>query len=204
MLIGCDGGFYVTYDRGTSWDHLNISDLGQFYHVAVDNRRPYHVYGGLQDNGSWAGPSHVLRGTGPVNEDWGFLLGGDGFVCRVDPTDADLVYAESQNGNMIRQNLRTGEQAGIKPGPVKQGEELRWNWNTPFILSNHNPSIVYCGAQYVFRSVQKGSGAKAISPEITRTKQGSATALSESPRNPDIIWAGTDDGFVWVTRDGGH
>jgi len=100
MLIGCDGGFYVTYDRGTTWDHMNVLALGQFYHVAVDSRKPYRVFGGLQDNGSWVGPSHVLRSVGPVNDDWGTILGGDGFVCRVDPHDSDLVYSESQNGNI--------------------------------------------------------------------------------------------------------
>ena len=124
--------------------HLNTTDLGQFYHVAVDSRKPYRVYGGLQDNGSWGGPSHVLRGTGPVNDDWLFLNGGDGFVCRVDPTDPDLVYFESQNGFMGRRNLRTGERAAFGAQPVKKGEPLRFNWNTPFILSNHNPGIVYC------------------------------------------------------------
>ena len=98
MIIGCDGGFYVSYDKGAAWDHLNTLALGQFYHVAVDNRRPYRVYGGLQDNGSWGGPSHTMRRYGPVNEDWGYVSGGDGFVCRVDPTDPDLVYAESQGG----------------------------------------------------------------------------------------------------------
>jgi photosystem II stability/assembly factor-like uncharacterized protein len=203
MLIGCDGGFYASYDQGANWDHLNVLALGQFYHVAVDNRTPYRVYGGLQDNGSWGGPSHVLRGTGPVNDDWLFVRGGDGFVCRVDPTDPDLVYSESQNGVMGRRNLRTGEQASIRPQPVKQGEQLRFNWNTPFILSNHNPSIFYCGAQYVFRSVSKGAGLKAASPALTRTKQGSMTALAESPKTPDVLWAGTDDGYVWVTKDGG-
>src|SRR5262249_29873948 len=95
-------------------------------------------------------------------------------------------------------------QAGIGAPPVKKGEELRWNWNTPFILSNHNPSIFYSAAQYVFRSVTKGADTKAISPEITRTKAGSATALSESPRTPDVVWAGTDDAYLWVTRDGGQ
>ncbi len=204
MLIGCDGGFYVTYDRGQNWDHLNTTDLGQFYHVAVDNKTPYNVYGGLQDNGCWGGPSHVLRSRGPVNEDWIFLNGGDGFVCRVDPTDPDLVYFESQNGVMGRRNLRTGERAGFGPRPIKKGEQLRFNWNTPFILSNHNASIVYCAAQYVFRSVEKGDNMKVISPEITRTKKGSGTAVAESPLNPDVLWAGTDDGNVWITRDGGQ
>ena len=93
LIIGCDGGFYVSYDKGAAWEHLNTLALGQFYHVAVDNKRPYRVYGGLQDNGSWGGPSHTLRRYGPVNEDWVFVSGGDGFVCRVDPTDPDLVYS---------------------------------------------------------------------------------------------------------------
>jgi photosystem II stability/assembly factor-like uncharacterized protein len=203
MIIGCDGGFYATYDRGQNWDHLNVLGLGQFYHVAADNRKPYRVYGGLQDNGTWGGPSHVLRSSGPVNEDWVFVNGGDGFVCRVDPTDPDLVYFESQNGVMGRRNFRTGERGFIRPRPVKEGEALRFNWNTPFILSNHNPSIFYCAAQYVFRSVSKGDNLKAVSPEITRTKQGSGTALAESPRNPDVLWAGTDDGYLWVSKDGG-
>jgi photosystem II stability/assembly factor-like uncharacterized protein len=204
MLIGCDGGFYVTYDRGTSWDHLNILALGQFYHVAVDNRKPYKVYGGLQDNGSWGGPSHVLRGSGPVNDDWVYVNGGDGFVCRVDPNDPDLIYSESQNGMMSRRNYRTGERGGIRPRPVSQGEELRFNWNTPFILSAHNPSIFYCGAQYVFRSVNKGDNLKAVSPVLTRTNKGSLTAIAESPRTPDVLWAGSDDGYVWVSKDGGQ
>ncbi len=203
MLLGCDGGFYKTYDRGTTWDHLNVLALGQFYHVAVDNRRPYRVYGGLQDNGSWGGPSRTLRGTGPANEDWQFLRGGDGFVCRVDPNDPNWIYAESQNGGMGRLNLKTGESAGIGPRPVKAGEQLRFNWNTPFILSGHNSHIFYCGAQYVFRSVSRGDNLKAISPDLTRTKQGSMTAIAESPKSADVLWAGTDDGFLWVTKDGG-
>ncbi len=204
MIIGCDGGWYVTRDKGATWDHLNNFALGQFYHVAVDNRRPYRVYGGLQDNGSWGGPSDSLRSrSGPYNEDWVFVSGGDGFVCRVDPTDPDLVYAESQGGNISRRNFRTGERAGIRPGRGVGGTALRFNWNTPFILSSHNPSIFYNGAQFVFKSVKKGDDLKQISPELTRTKAGSMTAISESPRTPDVLWAGTDDGHVWVTKDGG-
>jgi S1-C subfamily serine protease/photosystem II stability/assembly factor-like uncharacterized protein len=217
LIIGCDGGFYVSYDKGQAWEHLNTLALGQFYHVTVDNRRPYRVYGGLQDNGSWGGPSHTLRRYGPVNEDWVFINGGDGFVCRVDPTDPDLVYCESQGGAIRRLNLRTGEQAGIRPGgaarggpggggggtPQGTGQRLRFNWNTPFILSHHNPSIFYSGAQYVFRSVKKGDDLKQISPDLTRTPKGSMTALGESPRTPDVLWAGTDDGYLWVSRDGG-
>ncbi len=274
MVIGCDGGFYATYDRMNHWDHLNHAAIAQFYHVAVDNKRPYWVYGGLQDNGSWGGPSQVFHGGGPTNEDWISIAGGDGFVMRVDPFDSDLVYYESQDGNMGRRHLRTGEQASIRTrefgqaergrggppsqaasetasaegapasraadGPPRTGRfaaapraeynwsvpalyglwgvapplptsevirrvgEHRYNWNTPFILSSHNPRIFYCAGNYVFRCVKRGDGPKAISPEITRTKRGSATALAESPRNSEVLWVGTDDGALWVTRDGGQ
>jgi S1-C subfamily serine protease len=203
LIIGCDGGFYASYDKALTWDHLNTLALGQFYHVATDNRRPYRVYGGLQDNGSWGGPSQTMRRYGQVNEDWVFVSGGDGFVCRVDPTDPDLVYAESQNGFMSRRNFRTGEFGAIRPPRTQTDEPLRFNWNTPFILSNHNPSIFYCGAQFVFRSVKKGDNLKQISPDLTKSKKGSLTQVSESPRTPDVLWAGSDDGNVWVTKDGG-
>jgi photosystem II stability/assembly factor-like uncharacterized protein len=204
MIIGTDGGFYVTYDRMQHWDHINTTALGQFYHVCIDNQRPARVYGGLQDNGTWGGPIQVLRGGGPINEDWLFISGGDGFVCRVDPFDPDLVYFESQDGNMGRRNLRTGERAFIRPKQVKGQPPYRFNWNTPFILSSHNPKIFYAAGNFVFRSVKQGDDLRIISPEITRTKKGSATALAESPRNPDVLWVGSDDGAIWVTRDGGR
>jgi photosystem II stability/assembly factor-like uncharacterized protein len=203
LIIGTDGGFYVSYDKAANWEHLNRVALGQFYHVAVDDRRPYRVYGGLQDNGSWGGPSNSSRGVGPINEDWRFVNGGDGFVCRVDPSDPDIVYAESQDGSLMRRNMRTGASNFIRPQSVGGLGRFRFNWNTPFILSNHNPRIYYAAGNYVFRSVNQGQNLKAISPEITRTKRGSGTTLSESPRNPDVIWVGTDDGAVHVTRDGG-
>jgi photosystem II stability/assembly factor-like uncharacterized protein len=202
-IIGTDGGFYVTYDRGANWDHMNQLALGQFYHVALCNKKPYWIYGGLQDNGSWGIPSMTLRGAGPINEDAIPVNGSDGYVCRVDPNDPDQVYYESQNGGMGRYNLRTGERASIKPAAPQGQPRYRFNWNTPHILSAHNSQIWYCGAQYVFKSVKKGDDAKIISPEITRTKHGSATAIAESPRNPDVLWAGTDDGNLWVTKDGG-
>jgi photosystem II stability/assembly factor-like uncharacterized protein len=219
MLIGCDGGFYVSYDRADNWDHLNTKALGQFYHVAVNNKRPYWVFGGLQDNGTWGGPSLGLRsdgqrGTiGPINEDWVSIFGGDGYVCRCDPTDPDLVYFEMQDGGMGRRHLKTGEVTRIGPGgqgqgkgkgKPKDGPKHRFNWNTPFILSHHNPKIFYCGGEFVFKSLDRGDNLKIISPEITLTKRGSATAIAESPKNPDVLWAGTDDGALWVTRDGGQ
>ena len=203
LVIGTDGGYYVTYDRAANWEHLNRVALGQFYHIAVDNRRPYRVYGGLQDNGSWGGQSNSRKGLGPINEDWVYVNGGDGFVCQVDSNDPDLVYAESQDGSMMRRHLRTGASSFIRPGARAGLGRYRFNWNTPFILSSHNPSIYYSAGNYVFRSVKQGTEQKPISPEITRTNRGSATALSESPRNPDVLWVGTDDGAVQITRDGG-
>jgi photosystem II stability/assembly factor-like uncharacterized protein len=227
MLIGCDGGFYVTYDRAGHWDHLNHLALGQFYHVAVCSKRPYWVYGGLQDNGCWGGPSIGLKGgVGPINEDWISINGGDGYVCRVDPIDPDQIYAEAQNGAIVRRHLKTGEVAPIRPkgmgkgfgegggggggkgeggkgGGGKGGPQHRFNWNTPYILSSHNPKIFYCAAEVVFRSLDRGNDLKIISPEITLSKRGSATALAESPKNADVLWVGTDDGALWVTRNGG-
>jgi S1-C subfamily serine protease/photosystem II stability/assembly factor-like uncharacterized protein len=202
MITGCDGGFYATWDRTRRWEHLNHMALGQFYHVTIDSRRPYHVYGGLQDNGSWGGPSRTLAGPGIINEDWISIGGGDGFVCRTDPFDPDIVYSESQDGSMGRRNIRTGETGRIAPRP-KRDAHYRFNWNTPFILSAHNPGIFYCAGNYVFRSVKRGDDLKPISPEISRTGRGSGTAIAESPMNADLLWCGTDDGNLWVTKDGG-
>ena len=217
MLVAGDGGYYVSYDRANTWDHLNNMAIGQFYHVAMCNKKPYWLYGGLQDNGSWGVPSVGLKGRGPLNEDVVSVGGGDGFVCRVDPNDPDVVYTESQGGAISRRNLRTGEQAGISPGKGKGGgkgggmggggfggPKYRFNWNTPMILSHFNSKIFYCAAEYVFKSLDRGDDLKKISPDITLTKNGSATALCESPKNPDVLWVGSDDGGLWVTRDGGH
>jgi S1-C subfamily serine protease/photosystem II stability/assembly factor-like uncharacterized protein len=204
MLVGTDGGAYVSYDRMEHWDFLNHAALGQFYHVCVDNRQPYRVFGGLQDNGSWGGPSRSLNSTGILNDDWFVVGGGDGFVCRVDRDDPDVTYFESQDGNMQRYNLKTGKRASLRPRQQRGQPGYRFNWNTPFILSHHNPQLFYSAGNYVFRSYKRGENQKPISPEITRTKDGSGTALSESPLNPDVLWAGTDDGYLWLTKDGGR
>lgn len=201
MVIAGDGGFYSTYDYGITWDHINTAAIGQFYHVAISPKEPYWVVGGLQDNGTWAGPA-ISRSGGAVIQDWVNVSGGDGFVARVDAEDPNLMYYESQNGNIGRRNLVTGERAGIRPAR-EQGIEDRFNWNTPFILSSHNPKLFYSAGSYVFRSLNQGSGLKRISPEITRTKRGSATALSESPQDSNVLYVGTDDGALWVTKDGG-
>jgi photosystem II stability/assembly factor-like uncharacterized protein len=200
MVLGGDGGPYVTYDRMAAWDHLNQIAIGQFYHVAVDARRDYYVYGGLQDNGSWGGPSRTHSLTGPINEDWIRIGGGDGFQCRVDPTDSDLIYSTAQWGAQRRSNLRNGETVSIRPPDHRR---YRFNWNAPFLLSHRNPRIFYCAGNVVFRSLDRGNDLRVISPEITATDRGSATALAESPRNSDVLYAGTDDGYLWVTCDGG-
>ena len=206
MLVGTDGGTYVSYDRADNWDHLNHLSLGQFYHVAVNNKRPYWAFGGLQDNGTWGGPTAGLKGgVGPINEDWVSIFGGDGYVCRCDPTDPDLIYFEMQDGRMGRRHLKTGEVSMISPKDQGKGKTPKhpFNWNTPYILSSHNPKIFYCGGDYVFKSLDRGDNLKIISPKITSSPRGSATAVAESPKNPDVLWAGTDDGNLWVTRDGG-
>jgi photosystem II stability/assembly factor-like uncharacterized protein len=211
MIVGCDGGVYVTFDRMNNWDHYNHVAIGQFYHVAVDPRIPSKVYGGLQDNGSWGGPIMTRSTTGPINEDWISIGGGDGFKCLVDPNDPDLIYFTSQYGAMGRRNLRTGEAASIRPRPAS-GQRFDFNWNTPFLLSNHNSKIFYAAGNYVFRSLDRGNDIRVISPKLPRKdrdpekdQQGAhtATALSESPRNPNVLYVGTDDGNLWVTKDGG-
>src|SRR5436190_412078 len=148
--------------------------LGQFYHVAMCTKKPYWLYGGLQDNGSWGVPSVGLKGRGPINEDVVSVGGGDGFVCRVDPNDPDVVYSESQGGAINRRNLRTGEKAAIRPateggakgagagGKKGKGPDYRWNWNTPMILSNFNSKIFYTAANVVFKSLDRGDDLRAI------------------------------------------
>ena len=202
MVIGGDGGFYVSHDRGINWDHINTAAIGQFYHVAIGPKQPYWVVGGLQDNGSWAGPA-ISKSGGALNEDWLSINSGDGFVCQVDQQDPDLLYAESQNGAIVRRHLKTGERASIRPVRMANGAAVRFNWNTPFILSSQNSKIFYTVGNYVFRSLDRGNNLMPISPEITLTQRGSGTAISESPRNSNVLYAGTDDGALWVTRNGG-
>ncbi len=203
IMLGNDGGLYVTWDRMENWDHHNHVAIGQFYNITCDPTPDYMVYGGLQDNGSWGGPNRSYSGQGTLNTDWISVGGGDGFVCRVDPEDPDLVYYESQNGGMGRRNLRTGQGGSARPSSPR-GSRSRFNWNTPFILSNANSRIFYSAGNRVFKSLDRGNKGRAISPDIARTERGTATSLAESPSNPDILYVGTDDGALWTTRDGGQ
>ncbi len=202
VILGNDGGLYVTWDRGKKWDHHNHFAIGQFYHVGVAPNRDYHVYGGLQDNGSWGGPTRVRNDSGSVNTDWYRVGSGDGFIVLVDPKDKDQIYFESQNGSMGRIHLKSGERGFIRPR-APRGTQYRFNWKTPFILSPHNSQIHYSAGNHVFRSVYKGDGIKAISPEITNTDKGAGSAIAESPLEEGVILAGTTDGALWVTTDGG-
>jgi photosystem II stability/assembly factor-like uncharacterized protein len=198
LLLGNDGGLHATYDRCRAWEHIDNLPIGQFYAICVDDRRPYRVYGGLQDNGTWGGPSHS-RNRGIVNQDWSFLNGADGFTPRIDPKDPDTLYCEGQNGMIARINMRTGERKSIRP----RGQGLRFEWWTPIELAPSDPRRVYTAAQRVFESSNRGDEWRAISEDLTRTPGGSVSSIALSPLDEDILWAGTNDGAVWVTRDRG-
>lgn len=227
LLVGNDGGLYASWDRGKTWDHFNTMAVGQFYNVAVDDSEPYRIAGGLQDNGSWIGTGEVVReassgafmgrGGALTNKHWDFIWGGDGFAVEFDPTDPDTVYATSQGGNLVRVNLRTGQARALKPG-AKEGEKaFRFNWNAPFVVSAHDPTVLYHGGNRVFRLDDRGDRWTAISPDLTTNDiervitvgsdaetYGTIVSLAESPLEAGLIWAGTDDGLIHVTSDGGE
>ncbi len=222
MYLGTDGGMYVSRDRAHFWHFMENLPVSQFYHVSVDMQTPYYVYGGLQDNGSWMAPSRAPGGV--RNAHWRNIGFGDGFWAFADPGDPDTLYVEYQGGNMLRVNRRTGETKEIKPYAKAGEKELRFNWNTPIHLTAGNPPTLYIGSQYLLRSRDRGESWEQISPDLTtndtarqqQEKSGGLTvdnstaennttiyAISESPKNKDVIWAGTDDGYVQLTRDGG-
>lgn len=222
LYLGTDGGMYMSNDRGATWIFLQNLPVGQFYHVALDNQQPYRIFGGLQDNGSWVAPSAKPGGVG--NGDWKAIYGGDGFWVVPDPTDPNLAYAEYQGGNMARIDLTTLKSVTIKPQAGATESKLRWNWNTPIHIGQKNPNNLYCGAQYLFKSTDKGSNWTRISPDLTtndkkKQEQENSGGLSadntsaenhttiftiaESPLDENLIWVGTDDGNLQVTTDGG-
>jgi len=211
-ILGNDGGLAITFDGGKAWDHVARLPIAQFYTVAVDMAQPYRIYGGLQDNGTWGFPSRGRYSNGIAATDAFRVDGGDGFCVACDSSDPDVVYSESQFGGMSRQNLRTGERKGIKPRADKGSQPLRFNWMTPIVLSPHAPQTVYVGTQFVHRSRNRGDSWTTISPDLTTNdaekKKGNVphctiTTIAESPQREGMLWAGTDDGRVWLTRDGG-
>jgi photosystem II stability/assembly factor-like uncharacterized protein len=222
MYLGTDGGVYMSLDQGVTWTHLNTLPVSQFYHVQTDDQTPYNVYGGLQDNGSWRGPSQSKGGI--ENSDWESVGGGDGFWVQPDANDPDIIYSESQGGEVSKYNRRTNQSQFIKPQPGKGEEKHRWNWNTPLVKGLKNPATLYIGAQYLFKSNDQGHSWQRISPDLTTNDQekqrqaesGGVTvdntsaenhctifSIGPSPLDENLIFVGTDDGNIQVTRDGG-
>ncbi|MDR3747890.1 MAG: glycosyl hydrolase [Acidobacteriota bacterium] len=222
LIDGNDGGVYQSLDRASHWRFLNQLPVSQFYHVSYDMADPYNVYGGLQDNGTWMAPS---RGVGGIaNRQWRNIDFGDGFWAFSDPSDADYAYAEYQGGKISRFRKSTGELRDIKPLPRANEPEFRFNWNAPIALSPNAPGTIYLGGQFLFRSRDHGESWDRISPDLTTNdpaKQHQETSggltidnsdaekyetiftIAESSKNASVIWVGTDDGNVQITRDGG-
>jgi photosystem II stability/assembly factor-like uncharacterized protein len=222
VYAGDDGGLWRSEDGGTRWKHELNLPVSQFYHVSVDNADPYRVYGGLQDNSSWVGDSSYPGGIS--NSRWENMYGGDGFWTFEDPSDPDYVYAEAQGGEIGRVNRYTHESRSLKPLPNYGEGKLRFNWNTPIHMSPNEKGTLYIGAQFLFRSRDHGQSWERISPDLTtndpekqkQEESGGITvdnsaaemhttiySVSESPKNGQLLWVGTDDGNVQVTRDGG-
>ena len=216
LLLGTDGGLYQSFDRAEKWAHLNTIPSGEFYRIAVDQSSPYRVCGGLQDNLNWVGPSAVYSKEGIQNSDWINIGGGDGFYCLFDADDKDIVYAESQSGEVHRFNMRTGELKVVRPEPAEGQTAFRFHWNSPLIPSAHTKGKMFLGGNRVFAMTEKGERWEAISPDLSTqdvkriltTGSGAETfgvvyTLAESPKKAGLLWAGTDDGKLWVTEDEG-
>lgn len=228
MMVGVDGGIYFSHDMGRTWDHDSVIAIGQFYEVTANSERPYKVCGGLQDNGSWCGPSMNLTGGGITNSDWVSVGGGDGFYNRLDPVDANFDYGESQDGALQRRNFKTGETKSIRPIPKEGEPPYRFQWNSPIEISNFDHKTIYYGGNFLFKSTDQGDHWEKLGPDLTNnvdrrtlkilgilpTKDELSredgvewwpciTVIGESPMNKDVIYVGTDDGNLQVTRDGG-
>ena len=167
IIDGTDGGIGISYDKGATWEAIYNMDLGQFYHVTYDMETPYNVCGGLQDNYTWCGPSAVRSRTGIANDQWFQIHGGDGFEAQIDPKNSRIIYAESQDGNISRIDKVSNERKSIRPLPARGEAPLRWNWNTPILMSPHDPATIYVGANKVFKSTDRGQSWTAISPDLT-------------------------------------
>jgi len=222
VIIGTDGGVYESYDDGYTFKMYMNLPISQFYRISVDMDEPYNVYGGLQDNGSWYAPSSKSGGIG--NADWQATFGGDGFYSFRHPTDENTIFSEYQGGNLVRYNKKTGRAKEIQPYPENAEDKYRFNWNTPIHLSPNNTDKMYFAAQFLFVSEDKGDSWKTISPDLTTNdpkkqeqhKSGGLSidnstaenhctiyAVAESYKNENVIWVGTDDGNLQVTKDGG-
>jgi photosystem II stability/assembly factor-like uncharacterized protein len=217
VLLGTDGGLYQSFAGGKNWDHLNKFPGGEFYRISLDDSKPYfRIAGGLQDNENWVGPSGVQSKEAIRNSDWTALAGGDGFYALFDPTDRDTFYAESQQGEVHRINLRNGELRRLRPEPAEGAARFRFHWNSPMIMSKHKPGVIYLGGNHVFKLTERMEKYVVISPDLTHNdptktnatgsgaeNYGVVFALAESPKKPGLLWAGTDDGRLWMTENDG-
>ena len=217
VLLGTDGGLYQSFAGGKNWDHLNNFPAGEFYRISLDDTKPYfRIAGGLQDNENWVGPSGVQSKEAIRNCDWTALAGGDGFYVLFDPTDRDTFYAESQEGEVHRINLRNGELRRLRPQPPEGQPRYRFHWNSPLIMSRHKLGVIYLGGNCVFRLVDRAERYSVISPDLTHNdptrtnaigsgaeNYGVVLSLAESPKRAGLLWAGTDDGRLWVTENEG-
>lgn len=211
LVLGNDGGLAISYDRGATWDHYNNMPFAQFYAVGIDYQVPYHVYGGTQDNGTWGGP-HTAKSRGTVNHDWYNVGGGDGFYAQVDPRNPDIVYAESQFGSIYRLDKSNWSSAFIRPRQNETHEPYRFNWNSPILISPHNPEIIYFGGNRLFKSFNRGDDWAIVSEDLTTADEAKVkgnvphctiTTIAESPIDPRIVVVGTDDGLLQWSEDGG-
>jgi photosystem II stability/assembly factor-like uncharacterized protein len=229
LLAGCDGGIYESWDRGATWKWSENLPLSQFYKVGLDNATPfYNIYGGTQDNNSIGGPSRNRSANGIVNSDWFIMVEGDGFQPVVDPTDPNIIYAESQHAGIARFDKRTGETVDIQPQAGANDPPLRWNWDSPLIISPHQHTRLYLAAQRLFRSEDRGNTWTPVSPDLTRqinrnelplmgrvwgpdtvaknastSFYGNIVALSESTKKEGLLAIGTDDGLIQISENGG-
>jgi len=229
LIIGGDGGVYESWDRGGRWRHMGNLPIVQFYRIQPDDDAPfYNVCGGTQDNTSFCGPSRTNLKHGVTNSDWFVVIGGDGYKPQIDPTDPNIIYAQYQYGGLARFDKRSGERLYIAPKPPSGEADYKWNWNTPLLISPHDPQTIYYAAEKVFRSRNRGDDWEIISPDLTRQIDrnalevmgrvwsvdaiakndstsiwGSIIAFSESPKKAGLLYAGTDDGIISVSEDAG-
>ena len=228
LILGGDGGLYFSWDAGKTWDKINNIPIAQFYAIGVDMQEPYFIYAGAQDTHSWGGPSATRNHIGILNGDWFQINFGDGMYQQVDPTDPNTIYTESQGGNIVRFNRRTGGRKVIRPHPSEGEESYRFHWTSPIRISPHKAETIYLGGNRLFISRDRGETWTATG-ELTRAEDrdelpimgivpdettlsrhdgtsqwGTLTTIDESPLKPGLVWVGADDGSVQVTQDGGE